>query len=75
MIGEGGIFWEEWLHCSAASFFHKGAIAQLRLSITNLPACSQGSPATTQALGAAPRSHDPHAAARTGLRRRWLFVD
>lgn len=75
MIGGGGILWEEWLHFSATTFLHKGDGAPLRWSITNLPACSQGSPATTQALGAAPLSHGPHAADHMALRRRWLFVD
>ena len=66
------IFWEGQLNFSAISFLHKGEGDQTRWPITNLLACSPGSPATFQALGAAPQPQGPHAAGCMHPKGHWL---
>jgi hypothetical protein len=66
-------FVERWLHFFTLISFTRNQHSPPKIwSITNLLACSQGSPATTLGLGEAPLSHDPHAAGHRPLRGHWL---
>lgn len=72
MLSRGGIFWEGQVVEFLCHQLHQGNSNQARWSFTNLLACSPGSLATTQALGAAPSSHGPHAAGYMPLKGHWL---